>query len=395
MTAHLREGNGTTCEMIKVSLRFCENYEIDNVTECLRKSIADLGGFVPYINPGERVLLKVNLLMKKKPEEASTTHPAFVQALVVLLQEYGAKVIIADSPGGPFTKSMLKGIYKATGMEAVAEATGAELNRNTESVEREVPNALLLRKMTVTDYLNDVDKVISVSKLKTHGMMTFTGAVKNLFGIIPGLKKAEYHMNLPKHDDFADALIDVCLCANPVLSFMDGIIGMEGAGPSAGEPRAVNCILAGTSPYHLDKVAVSIINLPQGDVPTIRRSVARGLCVEGISDVELVGGRVEDFLVKDFDVPKTKEIMSLKMPKWLKRFFSKILQPRPVFDKKTCNGCADCKKLCPAKIIEMQDNRPVIDLDACIRCFCCQELCPRKAITIYRPFLLRRLSKHK
>ena len=378
--------------MKKVSLVCCDDYGLSDVKEGLRRSVTNLGGFEPYVGKGEKVLLKVNLLMKKTPEEATTTHPAFVQALAELLLEYGAKVLIADSPGGLFTASMLKGVYKATGMEAVAAATGAELNWNVGSVEKKVTDGLLLKKFTATDYLNDVDKVISVSKLKTHGMMTFTGAVKNMFGIVPGVKKAEYHMNMPKHDDFANALIDICLCANPVLSFMDGIVGMEGAGPSAGEPRKIGCILSSDSPYHLDKAAVGIINLNQTQVPTIAQSVKRGLCTGDLSDIDFVDGKISDFFVEDYVAPKATDLLP-KLPRPIMWFLLRFLQPRPVFDKKECSGCADCARLCPAKIIEMRDNRPVAKLSECIRCFCCQELCPKKAVSIFKPFLLRRISK--
>jgi len=378
--------------MKKVSLIRCEEYELSKVKAGLRQAIASLGGFEPYIGKGEKVLLKVNLLMKKYPEEATTTHPVFVQALAELLIEYGAKVIIGDSPGGPFTAGMLRGIYKATGMEAVAAATGSELNWNVGSVEMKVPDALFLKKFTATDYLNDVDKVISVSKLKTHGMMTFTGAVKNMFGVVPGIKKAEYHMNMPKHEDFADALIDICMCANPILSFMDGIIGMEGAGPSAGEPRKVGCILLSDSPYHLDKAAVSIINLELAKVPSVVQSAKRGLCTADLSDIEFVDGQVSDFFVEDYVAPKAVNLLP-KLPRPIMWFMLRYLQPRPIFNAKECSGCADCAKLCPAKIIEMENHRPVAKLNECIRCFCCQELCPRKAVTIFRPFLLRRISK--
>jgi uncharacterized protein (DUF362 family)/Pyruvate/2-oxoacid:ferredoxin oxidoreductase delta subunit len=379
--------------MKKVSLIRCESYDPTAVKAALSQSIAGLGGFAPYISAGEKVLLKVNLLMKKKPEEATTTHPVFVQALAELLIEYGAKVLIADSPGGPFSLSMLRGVYKATGIEKAAIGSGAELNWNVSTFEMYVRNGLLLKKFTATDFLNDVDKVISVSKLKTHGMMTFTGAVKNMFGVVPGLKKAEYHMNMPKHDDFANVMIDICLAADPVLSFMDGIIGMEGEGPSAGNPRAVNCVLAADSPYHLDKAAVSIINLDFGRVPSIVQSAKRGICTDDLSDIEFTDGKIEDFSVQDFIVPKTVNLLPFRIPKFIKRFLLRHLQPRPVFHNETCTGCTDCAKLCPPKIIEMKENKPVANLNECIRCFCCQELCPKKAITIYKPFLLRRLIK--
>jgi len=379
-----------------VSLQRCETYDESAVKAGILQQIADLGGLDKYVKPGERVLLKVNLLMKKKPEEATTTHPAMVKALAEILIAHGCAVTIGDSPGGPFTEKILRGIYAASGMERVAAETGAALNRNYNAADRENPNALWLKKLVVTDMLNDADKVISVSKLKTHGMMTFTGAVKNMFGTIPGIVKAEYHMNMPSYDEFADALIDICLCANPVLSFMDGIEAMEGHGPSGGTPRMMNVLLASDNPFALDKTACAIISLAENRVPILYRAATRGLCADGLGDIAFRGDTWESFAVTDFEIPVIRKALTFKpMPKPIRKFTSRHLQPRPVFDHKICIGCADCAKNCPAKIIEMRDRKPYVSLDSCIRCFCCQELCPKIAVKVYRPPLLRLISRTK
>ncbi|EOC99574.1 DUF362 domain-containing protein [Caldisalinibacter kiritimatiensis] len=382
-------------EKTQVSLVECRDYNYDLVKKSVVKSFENLGGIEKYINKGETVLLKINLLMKKRPEEATTTHPAVVKALAEVIIEYGANVLIGDSPGGPFNERMLKGIYKVCGMEKVAEETGANLNYNTNEMTVKNDKGKILRNLTVTEMLKDVDKVISVSKLKTHGMATFTGAVKNMFGIIPGVLKAEYHLKMPDIKDFSDVLVDICEYANPVLSFMDGIVGMEGEGPSAGDPREVGVLISSTSPHHLDVVATSIINLKPTDVPTIQRSVERGLCKGNLDDVKLIGGSIEKFRIEDFKVPKTKSIdfISDILPKPVVNMLNSMLRPKPVFNYKDCVGCGDCAANCPPKVIEMVNNRPVVDLDGCIRCFCCQELCPKEAVTIRRPLLMRVLSK--
>jgi len=379
-----------------VSLQHCESYDAAAVKAGILQQIAALDGLDKYVMPGERVLLKVNLLMKKKPEEATTTHPSVVQALAEIFIAHGCAVMIGDSPGGPFTEGMLRGIYAASGMERVAAETGAHLNRNYNAASRENPQGLLLKKLIVTDMLNDVDKVISVSKMKTHGMMTFTGAVKNMFGIVPGIVKAEYHMNMPKYEDFADALIDICLCAHPVLSFMDGIEAMEGHGPSGGTPRKMNVLLASDNPFALDKTACAIIGLAEDRVPILSRAAERGLCADGLCDIIFAGEPWERFAVKDFNIPPVRKPLTFKtMPAPVLRFANRHMQPRPVFDYKRCIGCADCAKNCPAKIIEMRERKPYVSLDKCIRCFCCQELCPKTAVSVYRPRLLRLISRTK
>ncbi|WP_300298911.1 DUF362 domain-containing protein [Anaerosolibacter sp.] len=379
----------------KVSLIRCEDYDYKEVKASIERSLQHLGGIEKYIQPGDKVLLKLNLLMKKRPQEAVTTHPSFAKALAEILINYGAEVIIGDSPGGPFNEGALRGVYKACGMDEIAKEIGATLNYNTNAVEIKNEKGLLLKKITAIEVLKEVDKVISVSKLKTHGMMMFTGAVKNMFGIVAGLEKAEYHVRMPNNADFSNALVDICLASEPVLSFMDGIVGMEGAGPSAGNPRKLGAVIASESPYHLDVVASSIIGLTPAKVPTIQRCVERGLCKGNFEDIELLGDAVEGFIVKDFIIPEIRglDLLEGKLPKFLRDILNELIQPKPIFLHDKCVGCRDCAENCPPQVIEMKDRKPNVRLDECIRCFCCQELCPVKAVEIHRPLLMKLLAK--
>lgn len=381
--------------MEKVSLLECKTYDYEKVRIQIEKTFENLGGINKFISKGDKVLLKLNLLMKKKPEEATTTHPVFTKALASILIEYGAEVILADSPGGPFNTSLLKGVYKACGIEKAANETGAILNYNTNTIHIKNEDGLILKNIVAIEVLKEVDKVISVSKLKTHGMMLFTGAVKNMFGIVAGLEKAEYHVRMPNNKDFSNALVDICVAAKPVLSFMDGIVGMEGAGPSAGEPREVGVIIGSTSPYELDVVATSVIGLDPMKVPTIQRCVERNLCSPDIKDVKLVGDNIHKFIINDFVIPpiRSLDLLEGKLPKFLRDILNDLLQPKPVFNHDECVGCGDCADNCPPRVITMVDNKPVVNLDECIRCFCCQELCPVKAILIHRPLLMKLLAR--
>ena len=290
--------------MAKVVLSDCYEYDYNLVKEKLIYSVEELGGFESYLNKDETVLLKVNLLMKKKPEDAVTTHPIFVKALADILVEYGVKVIIGDSPGGPFNERALKSIYEVCGYKDLENGDTVKLNDNYESFEAKHPQGMILKNITVMDLLNNVDKVISVSKLKTHGMMGFTGAVKNMFGIIPGILKAEYHFKMPEVKDFSQMLVDVCLYSKPVLSFMDGIVGMEGAGPSGGEPVNSKIIIASDSPYHLDYVAVNIIGASPESIPTVKRTIERGLVKALGEDIDIKGRKLSEISMKKFDMPE-------------------------------------------------------------------------------------------
>jgi uncharacterized protein (DUF362 family)/NAD-dependent dihydropyrimidine dehydrogenase PreA subunit len=378
--------------MAVVSILRCEDYEYGRVRDAVAQSLANLGGIDKYINPGERVLLKTNLLIKKKPEEAATTHPALVKALASLLIEHGASVVIGDSPGGPFTPMFVNGFYKVCGMEAVAAETGATLNANFKACERENPQGLILKRLTMTDMVNDADKIISVAKLKTHAMMTYTGAAKNMFGLIPGITKAEYHLKIPGYEQFADMLLDVCLCASPVLSFLDGIVSMEGHGPSAGTPVDTQLLLASDSPYHLDQAACHIIGLGTEDVLMLSRARARGLIGE-LSEITFAGLPLAECARPAFKVVRASSPLNARssnLPGFAKFLIERFLLSRPLIQK-NCLGCGVCKEACPAKVIEIKEGKAAVNHKDCIRCYCCQELCPHRAVKIHKPLMLRLL----
>jgi uncharacterized protein (DUF362 family) len=124
----------------------------------------------------------------------------------------------------------------------------------------------------------EVDKVINIPKIKTHMMTVYSGAVKNLFGVIPGSYKPEYHLRFEDTNDFADVLVDICSFVKPVLTVMDAVVGMEGYGPTNGSPKQVGLIISGANPYELDVVASKTIGLEPKQVPTVKKSMERGLC---------------------------------------------------------------------------------------------------------------------
>lgn len=378
--------------MNEVSVRRCKDYEYNNVKKSIKSNLDDLGGIDRYIQRGSKVLVKPNLLMKKKPEDATTTHPIVLKVVCEELLDLGCDIIIAESPGGPYTENALKGIYKDCGVEAVAKELGIKLNYDLGEVKVENKEARALRYMDIIKPLTEVDHVINLCKLKTHVMANFTGGTKNLYGCIAGLKKAEIHYRFPTEELFCEqVLIDICSYINPTLTIMDAIVGMEGDGPSAGTPRKIGAVLASASPYAIDVVACNIINLEPTKVFTITGAIKRGFIEPEFTDIKIIGENINELIIKDYKLPnKGKDFNLLQgvFPKVINNYITKLLTPKPVVSNKGCIKCGYCAKICPAKVIDME-GYPKINLDKCIRCYCCHELCPKKAIHIKQNIIFK------
>lgn len=120
--------------------------------------------------------------------------------------------------GGLYTAAHLNHVYDVTGLRA-CEAAGAQLNQNFAQAHGENPAARQARHFQYTAWLDDADAIIDFCKLKAHGQMGMTCAVKNFFGTIPGTMKPEYHYKYPKIEDFADMIVDLCEYFKPRLCF--------------------------------------------------------------------------------------------------------------------------------------------------------------------------------
>lgn len=380
--------------MQPVYIAECHKYDVKLIEQKLRQALSHWGGIETFVKPNATVLLKANLLMRRSPNEVTTTHPAVVQAVARLVAEAGARPIIGDSPGGPFTAKMLELIYRGTGMEQAARAGGAELNFNTEQVEVKNPSAKLLKQLTIIKAVQEADVIINLPKLKTHGMTTYTGAVKNLFGTVPGLLKVDYHMRMPNVEDFCDALVDIALTIKPALSVMDAIIGMEGNGPSAGDPVELGALLVSPDPFALDVVACHLAGIDTTQVPTITAAHRRGLCPLNAADIEILGCDPLQ-LRQSFRLPESTSVHMARpfLPGFLERALLERLRPRPEFAAEECVKCGVCLESCPPKALVMGQRKPEVDYKKCIRCFCCQELCPQKAVKIRRSLLSRLLTR--
>ena len=373
----------------EVSLAKCTSYNDKEVEAALRKAISAVTD-LSYITEGTRVVIKPNLVSFLPPDKAATTHPVVLNTLIRILNEKGAKITVGDSPGGLFNSVYVNRVYKATGMNNIE---GAVLNRNFSQSVHHSDSALRAREFAYTSYLDDADVIINLCKLKTHGMMGMSNAVKNMFGIIPGTVKPEFHFKFPDHNDFADMLIDLNESFRPALCICDAVTGMEGNGPTSGTPRDIGLIAASENPYKLDLVCAKIIGLEKDNVPTLKRAFERGLAPSDARQV-VTEGDINDFIIGDFElIPRKSITFNDAGGSIMAGIIRKCMCSRPALLKHKCIGCGECFRICPAKAIEMKNNLPVIDRSKCIYCFCCQEFCPKGAMEVKRPIIARMLGK--
>jgi uncharacterized protein (DUF362 family)/Pyruvate/2-oxoacid:ferredoxin oxidoreductase delta subunit len=373
-----------------VSVERCVDYDLPTVEGALARVLAPLGGMRAFVSPGQRVMLKVNLLTKAEPDRAVTTHPALVRAVVRAVKSAGAAdVAIGDSPGGRTTAASARALFDVSGMAAVAAEEGARLVLLDDDVVRvPAPGGVLYQSFNVGREVVEADVLIDLPRLKTHGLMMMTGAVKNLFGCIPGLEKAQFHLKVPDRRDFGEMLVDLLLACEPDLSIMDAVVGMEGDGPSGGTPKAVGAVLASADAPALDVVAAAIAGFDPLEVYTIAAAYRRGMCPATADEIGAAGTPWREVAPAAFARPAKD--LSARMPPAIGRFVRARISSKPVLKRAdACTGCRTCERNCPVDAIRLVDGHPVFDYGACIRCYCCQELCPEHALDLVTPWIVR------
>ncbi|MCQ2396600.1 MAG: DUF362 domain-containing protein, partial [Lentisphaeria bacterium] len=242
--------------MTVVSLIPVDDYVPAALEDALERGLAPFGGMGGIVRQGDRVLLKVNLLAPARPDEAVTTHPEVVRAVIRLVRRAGAsRILVGDGPGVGGTAENMR----ACGIQSVCDEEGAECAVFDETALFENLENAIGKHLELTSHLKDVDVVITLPKVKTHVQMGYTGALKNQYGLIPGTQKAQYHFRLQDRDRLSDLMIDINRTADVKLAVMDAIVGMEGQGPHGGSPRKIGALIVGTDLAAVDVVACNII----------------------------------------------------------------------------------------------------------------------------------------
>lgn len=379
-------------ENYDVAVVRCKTYDVEAVKPALEEAVNAVNG-LDFVKSGMKIIIKPNLVSFKKPDAAATTHPALLEALVEMLLARGADVTIGDSPGGPHSLPLLNRVYAATGMDRL-EKLGAKLNRNMNEKTVDFPEGKVLKNFTYTEYLDEADAIIDFCKLKSHGMLGMSAAVKNLFGTIPGLKKPEVHYKFQNDAEFADMLVDLNEYFKPRLAICDAVVGMEGNGPTAGTPRQIGAIIASKSTYYADVVGAELIGMNIDGLPTLQAAYERGFAPASSKNLRVYGD-IRALTVDDFKAPPVRGLSFMRKGNVLHFISKAALEHKPTLKKRLCAGCGECARMCPAKAIEMKNKKPHINREKCIRCFCCQEFCPRAAMVAHRPLAAKVMNKLK
>jgi len=366
----------------QVAVIKCDTYDYEHVYDAVEAGLKLLGGISNFVREGEKILIKPNVLIGTNPEKCVCTHPSVFKAVGVIIKKAKVTLSYGDSSGfgrseANMIRAKLKQVADELGIVLADFGKGQYVSHN---------RALLNKRFFLANGVLESDGLVSLPKLKTHGLTRITGAVKNQFGCIPGFRKSQFHVKMADPFDFAKMLVDLNTLIKPRLYIMDGIIAMEGNGPRSGKPKKLGVLLFSCDPVAIDSIACKLINLNPEYVPTSKAGEEAGLGTYHYDNIEIIGDNIESFIDKDFEVLR-KPVMPVSSG-LLRTFIRNQTCPKPIINGNICTNCGICVIHCPVKPKAVnwhngdEANLPTFKYEHCIRCYCCQELCPEGAIDI-------------
>lgn len=358
----------------QVALFKCHAYDTELILSVFKRSLDaihfDLEGL-----EGKKVLLKPNMLGAYPPEMGITTHPVFLEAAIILFKEAGCEISVGDSANGIFS---IDSVWEKTGIRDVCK------KYNVKETVFEKEGGVLTEGILIAKPVLDADIVVNLPRFKTHGLTILTVATKNLYGCVPGLQKTKYHRENIDKMAFAKLLVRIANIVRPSINLVDGIVAMDGNGPSAGRIIKTNFIVVGENYLLVDVVCSKLAGLPPSHLDVLIAAKNMGLW-DGSENIEIVGEKLADCIPKDFNLPTT--YTKGMRDWWISKFVvDKIwggISIKPKVDKKKCIHCWLCAGACPSNAIEFVEGEfPKMDYKKCFECYCCHEVCPQRAINL-------------
>ena len=369
-----------------VQIRAIESYDLAQIQDAISFWFKELRD--PKLNRSKRVLIKPNTLGAFPLERAVTTHPVILEALIRYFLARKKEVWLGDSPGGSVP---VQKVWDVCGLQDLADRYPIRLlNLSTHPFRELKYNGISVK---ISEALFQCGIVVNAAKYKTHSLMASTGALKNLYGLVPGMIKSEYHRQYPDTRAFAEMLLAIYGIARTKISYniIDGIIGMDGAGPSGGNPRHFGLLLGSSSIAAIDSVASRMMGFKVSDVPYLWDA----LHCEGIlpSKIEVPQSFRHHRLDADIRAVKLTKDGLRFIPGFAAAAFKKVYYYYPEISSR-CVRCGICVKSCPVEAISWQATGfPKVDTDKCIKCMCCHELCPSQAVDIHKSFVAKRIQR--
>ena len=374
------------------------------IHQAVRQALHATPAFDEAVRPGRRVFLKVNLVTNASRDDGICTDPEVVRAVIEEVLARGATPIVGDNPAVASTKSVLK----SSGIGAVVESFGLEVPDLSETATLRCDRAERFNAFEVSRAILDADVLINLPKLKTHSLTYMSMAMKNLFGLIPGTRKARWHVRAPHADLMATLFADLysgvvdhfTAPGRGLIHLCDGVIALEGDGPGhGGKARFLGAILASSDGVALDRVGVDIAGLDFKRLSTLRQATRRNLGEGHLDRIEISGAAICDFDGIALEEPAGggMRIEGLGARLANQRWLRDLMIDHPELSSDLCVGCRRCADICPVSAItfvgEGPKSRPTFDKRPCIRCYCCAEVCPKGAIAKSRvPWLGRLLG---
>lgn len=375
----------------RVSVVRCPDYDTARVKESVQALLAPLGGMQSFVSTGQTVLIKPNLIHGTPPERGATTHPEVLRAVIEEVRDAGGRPVVGESPGyESFSTAARK-----SGLLPVIEELDVPVVPFDTWIEIQLGSGHLVPSLPIAEHVVRADAVISLPKIKSHGLVVYTGCVKNMFGVICGTQKAQYHLRFQDREAFSRLLAEIYATARPTLSILDGIIGMDGNGPRNGDPAPLGIMLAGADGVAVDAVACHIVGIDPLESPPIRIAAQMGLGTASLGQIDLAGPPIDALQTGSFRAPRAvrpsvrQRLMSGRTGRVLRNLFT----TRPTVNPSGCRGCTICARACPAQAMKMHDGKARVDYGKCVRCYCCQEVCEHGAIELATPPLARLLRQ--